>query len=64
VATPEQEEKVKEQVESVNEEVGRPHFEVMEVPALKEYLQEQGIEYNTRKKAKAYFLELALTTIK
>ena len=63
-ATPEQEERLEEHIEYINEEVGRPHFEVMEVPALKEYLQEQGIEYNTRKKAKAYFLELALTTIK
>lgn len=40
------------------------NFDDMSVTELKEYLQEQGVEYNTRKKAKAYFLELALTTIK
>lgn len=36
----------------------------MEVPELKDYLKEQGVEYNTRKKSKDYFLELALNTIK
>lgn len=38
--------------------------EQMEVPELKDYLKEQGVEYNTRKKSRDYFLELALNTIK
>jgi len=54
-------------VEAVEENLSKGQADViksMEVSELKEYLTTEGIEYNTRKKAKEYFVKLALTTIK
>ncbi len=66
IASPEQEERLIEHLAEVDEfDYKTPEeIKLMSVAELKDYLKEQEVEYNTRKKSVEYFQELALNTIK